>query len=339
MNPLGQFLRVSLPSLTALLCSITASADVVTAVKGKSPGAEMKIKQSKVPQFDLVQKRVQNGRTELVRVKNIPRLNIGEEDQIKATSIAALSLPADKDFNPRPVVELKSPAEIFIDQYIMGKIIPAQAINPQTDKKFQTAPIPAEAPRFQDVVVAPLSEAKPEQVQLEDMNPVKMKLLQALIFLEIKKDYSMALALFAELLDEPSVKTEVTYQLALTSLNLGLYSEYKYRMMQVLENEDPNWQKKAALSLAQNAAEGDKDLVGILDPKLETFKIELDRADQYQMNRAKYYLDKGDLTKSFSGADQIEMDSKHYTDALFLKSLILTKVVKFKKRSAFNRWF
>jgi tetratricopeptide (TPR) repeat protein len=96
-------------------------------------------------------------------------------------------------------------------------------------------------------------------------------------------------------------------------------------MMQVLEDPDKNWQKKASLSLAQNAAEGDKDLVAVLDPKLELYKIELDKADQYQMNRAKYYLDKGDLTKAFAGVDQIEMDSPLYIDALFLKSLILYK--------------
>ena len=94
-------------------------------------------------------------------------------------------------------------------------------------------------------------------------------------------------------------------------------------MLQVLSDKSPEWQKKAAYSLAKNAAEGDKELVPVLDPKLEAFNIELEKADQYQMNRAKYYLDKGDLTKAFSGVDEILMDSPLYIDALFLKSLIL----------------
>ena len=113
---------ISLVSITVALVSATSvahGADIVTTVKGKSPGSEMKIKQSKVPQFDLVQKRMQNGKAELVRVKNIPRLNIGEEDQIKASQIAPITLPAEKAFVNRPVVELKSPAELFIDQYVM----------------------------------------------------------------------------------------------------------------------------------------------------------------------------------------------------------------------------
>jgi hypothetical protein len=149
--------------------------------------------------------------------------------------------------------------------------------------------------------------------------------LQALIFLEIKKDYNMALALFGELLDDASVKTEATYQFALTAKALGLYSEYKFRMLQVLNDPNKEWQKKAAISLAQNAAEGDKELVAVLDPKIDALKIELEHVDQYQMNRSKYYLDKGDLTKAFSGVDEILMDSPHYIDALFLKSLILYK--------------
>lgn len=140
----------------------------------------------------------------------------------------------------------------------------------------------------------------------------------------------MALALFAELLDDQEVKTEATYQLALTSKGLGLYSEYKFRMMEVLKSTDKEWQKRAALSLAENAGEGDKELVATLDPILESLKIDLGLADQYRMNRAKYYLElsegkKGDLSKAFAAVDEIQMDSPLYIDALFLKSLILYK--------------
>lgn len=317
-----------------MVISLTASAgtahasDLVTEKKGKTPGAELNMKSSKVPQFPLVQKKVVNGKTELVRVKNIPRLNIGQEDEIRAKETAAPTLPAEKSFKEFTVTEKPIIPEIFVDQYTMTPVKPAEPAKVFVD--IQSRKPAPEAPR-PSVVNAPiLPEPKPDQLKLEETPPAQMKLLQALIFLEIKKDYNMALALFAELLDDQEVKVEATYQLALTSKALGLYSEYKFRMMEVLKSTDQEWQKRAAVSLAESAAEGDKELVATLDPVLENLKIELGKADQYRLNRAKYYLElaegkKGDLTKAFAAVDEIQMDSPSYIDALFLKSLILYK--------------
>lgn len=299
------------------------ASDLLTETKGKAPGPEMKIKQSMVPQFELVQKKVVKGKVEMVRVKSIPRLNVGEESHLKAGAVADVSMPAEKALREIKVTELPSPKEIFIEQYTLKNIQKA----PDAKVLISTEPgkhVP-ETPHFAAVQPPTPVEPKTELKKTEDMPPVQMKLLQALIFLEVKKDYNMALALFAELLDEPAVKTEATYQLALTSKGLGLYSEYKFRMMQVLKDPSEEWQKKAALSLAQSAAEGDKELVAILDPKIDSLKLDVDRMDQYQMNRAKYYLDKNDLTKSYAAADEILIDSPHFTDAMFLKSLILYK--------------
>jgi tetratricopeptide (TPR) repeat protein len=318
--------RIVISGLTIIsgfMASTALGADLVTEKKGSSPGPEMKYKQSMVPQYELLEKKVIKGKAELVRVKAIPRLNIGEEDQLKAGSVEAVVLPKDKQFQPTKVQVRPSPKELFIEQYTLKAVKPVG--EPKSIVKVDPSSRAPEAPQFAEVQVPPPQEAKPQVSKIEEMPPVQMKMLQALIFSDVKKDYNMALALFAELLDEPSVKTEATYQLALTSKALGLYSEYKFRMMQVLGDKDKEWQKKAALSLAMNAAEGDKELVPKLDPKLEAFKIDLDKADQYQMNRAKYYLDKGDLTKAFSGVDEILMDSPLYIDALFLKSLILYK--------------
>ncbi len=328
-------LRLFLALSSGLILNASAYAtDLVTQNKGKTPGPELNMKTSNVPQFPLIQKKMVNGRTELVRINNIPRLNIGEEDQIKAGSIAPPTIPAEKPFREIPVVEKPVVKEIFVDQYVMKQIkAPAPAkIFVSMD---QAQPIP-EVPHPAVVANPAPQEPVKNQAKIEEMPPAQMKLLQALIFLESKKDYNMALALFAELIDDKDVKTEATYQLALTSKYLGLYSEYKFRMMQVLNDKDPDWQKRAALSLAMSAAEGDKELVAVLDPKLEAFKIELEKADQYQMNRAKYYLEqsdksKGDLTKAFAAVDEILMDSPLYIDALFLKSLIIYKSGQFQE--------
>ncbi|MGZ5278321.1 MAG: tetratricopeptide repeat protein [Pseudobdellovibrionaceae bacterium] len=309
--------------LAGLFSVSVQAADLKLEKKAKPAGSDLKYKQSKVPQFDLVQKKMVNGKQELVRAKVIPRLNLGEEAKLKSNDIAPLALPEEKPFKQVEITNRPTPAVIDIEKYLKMPI--AKAGNAKEIIKVDVGHHAPEAPQFAVITVPPMVEPKPQLEKLEEMAPVQMKMLQALIFLEVKKDFPMALALFAELLDETSVKLETTYQLALTSKGLGLYSEYKFRMLQLLDSKDTNWQMKAAKSLAENAAEGDKELVATLDPKLDALKIELEKADQYQMNRAKYYLDRGDLTKAFSGVDEILMDSPLYIDALFLKSLILYK--------------
>ena len=262
----------------------------------------------------------------MVRVKTIPKLDVGEEASLKAGTLAPVQLPAEKVFREIPVATQPKVLEISIDNYL--NTAQNKIAAPSDAKQIVKIDPSAQAPKA-PTFTAPEKhlEADPPKVTLlpTEMPPEQLKLLQALIFLEVKKNYPMALALFAELLDDPQVKTEATYQLALTAKALGLYSEYKYRMLQVLDDKNAEWEKRAAISLAMNSAEGDTEIVPTLDPKLQSFKIELDKADQYQVNRAKYYLEVSDLTKAFAAVDEVAIESPIYIDALFLKSLILYK--------------
>jgi hypothetical protein len=315
------------------LSGVTHAADLVVEKKAKLPGPELKYKsQSKVPTFDLVIKKPGKGKPELSRVKNIPRLNIGEEPTLKAGALSKINLPEPKPFKEFNVIQKPSPNEIDLSAWISTdsakKLISTAPVGKSlitVDPKSQ----PLNPPSFSAVRVGALLQNKESVEKIDELSPSQMKLLQAMIFLENKKDYAMALALFAELIDEPVVATEARYNLGITSNKLGLYSEYKHRLLEIINDpsipaESP-WKKKSAQSLAENAEPGDKTLVGILDPIIESLKIELSSIDQYNLNRAKYYLDKSNLTKAFAGVDEILLDSPLYLEAMFLKSLILYK--------------
>lgn len=319
------------------ISQFASASDLVVEKKAKLPGPELKYKeQSKVPSFELVTKKQVKGKTELARLKTIPRLNVGEEPTLKAGDISKLQLPPEKKFSEFNIVQKPSPMEVDVSAWITvedktvkkNKTIPSAESAKSlltVDAKKSTPPVPT----FNAVKVGTLLQNKEKQEKVEDLSPAKMKLLQALIFLENKKDYAMALALFAELIDDPEVATEATYNLGITSNKLGLYSEYKYRLIQILKDEklskDSIWKAKSAKSLAENAEPGDKELVGILDPYIASLKLEIQNSDQYNLNRAKYYLDQSNLTKAFAGVDEILLDSPLYLDAMFLKSLILYK--------------
>lgn len=311
--------NILVTTTTLLLLGSTAfGSDLVVKKQGKAAGKGTVMKQSKVPQFPLVQ----NGK----RVSNIPKLDIGAEPEIKAGDIKPVALPERKVLTVPKIAERPSPQEIFIDKLVMKPIQPAadaKVIVATGEKKSFVPDVPQLMPVGNPVVMEP----KPALQKLEEMSPPDMKKLQALIFLESQKNYPMALALFSELLDEAPAedKTETHYQIALTAKGLKLYSDYKHFMGLVLKDPNKVWQKKAAISLYKNAESGDKALVAVLDPKLDELKIVPENADQYQLNRAKYYLEKNDLTRALENAEEILLDSPLYVDAIYLKSLILYK--------------
>lgn len=313
---------------TLLVGSISFAGDLVVQKKGRLPGPELKYKaESKVPTFDLVIKKTTNGKTELSRVKNIPRLNVGEEPLVKAGDIEQVKMPAEKAFREFNIQQRPPPMEIDISKWKPTNGTPLVSGTPP-NKVILPVDANSKAPaftKFTPIVVGTMIDPQPKTEKVEDIPAPEMKLLQALIFLEAKKDYPMALALFAELLGEESIRSEVTYHLGITAKALGLYSEYKFRLLNLVRGNDSIWKNKAVQSLAENAAEGDKELVGILDPYIEKLALEIKNADQYNLNRAKFYLDKSNLTKAFAGVDEILLDSPLYIDAMFLKSLILYK--------------
>lgn len=313
--------------LTALiLAGAQASANDVLVEKkaGRKPASELKIKGSGVPQFDIYQTKKSGGKTETYRLKNIPRLNIGEEPSLSAAKVPGPELPASREPKLVQIQKRNSPPEVSVEKYLnLKEQGVADAKTVRDVLKIADVPLFNEPLPVQDPLLM-----KPElhQVEVKDLSPVELKLLQALIFLEIQKNYPMALGLFAELLDEaPHMRTEATYQLALTSLGLGLYSEYKFQMMKVLDDKNVDWQKRAATSLAKNAAEGDLALVPVLDPKLEKHKLELDKIDQYRINQAKYYLNEGDIKTAQAAVDKIDMASPLYLSSQFLRAVLSYK--------------
>jgi tetratricopeptide (TPR) repeat protein len=300
---------------------------LVTAKVGRTPSADLKMKTSKVPAFELYRKKVVKGKVEVSRVTSIPRLDIGAEPVLSANDQVNIALPTRRAPASLVIKKLNSPPPIAAD------VIKKMNIQAAADAKslFRVNPLfkSPEVAKLADFVPPTLQKSTPEPTKYTELAPVQLKLLQALIFLEVQKTYDLALALFAELVDQKEVATEATYQLSLTSKALGLYSEYKHQMMKVLNDSSKDWQKKAAISLALSAEQGDKALVAVLDPKIEALKLEFGQdikdADQYQLNRAKYYLDKGDLTMANGATEEIALASPLFIDAQFLRSVILYK--------------
>lgn len=303
------------------------AADLAVDKQATAPGAELKYKsQSKVPTFNLLVKKPGKGQQEMVKMAIIPRLNLGEEKILKAKDPGELPIPAARPMVSFTINKKPSPNEVDTSKWTQnGRAdsykAPAAKTVLTVDKTKQAPAIPT----FSQVEVGSLNQPQDKVLALQELSAERLKLLQALIFLENKKDYAMALALFAELINDKEVGIEATYFLGVASKELGLYSDFKFRMLQIMKSNDQGLKAKAVKMMAEAAEPGDKDLVGYLDPLIESLKLDLTQIDQYNLNRAKYYLEKSNLTKAFAGVDEIMPESPLYIDAMFLKSLILYK--------------
>ena len=312
---------VFLITSVSLACAAAQADVLVQKTAGRPADKHLKIKKSGVPQYEISQNK--KG-----KIPSIPRLDIGEEPSLAAGSLTLDALPLTKT-NKLPNIEKKpSPTEISIKKWL-NEIKPAsnaQNLNStgHTTPKAFTAPPDLPAPLMKDPQLS--------QINIKDLSPAELKLLQALIFMETQKNYPVALGLLSELLKEaPQMRTETTYHLALAAKGVGLNSEYRAQMLKVFDDKQSSWKKLATQSLVINAAANDTALVAALDPVIEKEKLDIKEKGQYQLNRAKYYSDEDQLKTAMNALDKISKDSSLYLDGQFLKGILFYKTGKIKE--------
>jgi tetratricopeptide (TPR) repeat protein len=272
-------------------------------------------KSSQVPAYKLVQKNK--------RVQDIPRLNLPPEKNIVA-NIKPLSIAEAGPVKLKPVVTKASPPVLSF-AFDVNKIDSANGAKAVTTAKaIQNIP---ELKIMKDVPEPLLDtaiEAKPEMQPLAEMKPNDYKMIQALIFLEYQKNYELALGLFAELLEDPSYRTEAWYNYGLTAKGLGLNSEFRQALIQVAtDSKSKEWQEKAVTKLIENIKILKISDVKYIDPLVTQYDIDTTTNETYQMYRAKYYLEIGQLGQVEDALIFINDKSPNFPEANFISALSL----------------
>lgn len=303
-----------------LLCTSIAFADPALSVKSAGkPATGMQMKSSKVPTYNIYEKKKVKGKVQTVKVKDIPRLNIGTEREVQAASVTPLRLPASRGVQIKEVRRRNSPPVVKVNikeyQSIVGK---AKTITSPT--AFDKIP---EIKSVNLAIEAKTKEAQPELQKIEDLQPNDYKLLQALIFLEIQENYELALGLFAELLNDPKHRIESLYQYALTAKNMGLNSEFREYMVKVTkESKSKDWQVRATEALVNNIKVLEISDIELIDPLVAKHDVDVSKNEDYQITRAKYYSDNGQLGQVEEALMMISEKSPRYPEALMLTALL-----------------
>ncbi len=297
---------------TLVLALATFGVTAGTAYAQQKPKTYMK--SSQVPAYKLVQKNK--------KLTEIPRLNLGSEREIQA-NIKPLNIPEAGELKLNAIGRNQSPPVLNISLETL-KIAPASGAKALTSQKgIQNIPdlkVLNEVPEPQ----LDYSVESPELKALEEMKPNDYKMLQALIFLEYQKNYELALGLFAELMEDPEYRTEAWYNYALTAKGLGLNSEFRMGLIKVATDaKSKEWQEKAVHKLIENLPILKVSDVKYIDPLITKYDIDTTQNETYQMYRAKYYLEAGQLGQVEDALMFIGDKSPSYPEATFISGLSL----------------
>jgi tetratricopeptide (TPR) repeat protein len=294
-----------------VLALITVSVSAGTAHAQK---AKMYMKSSNTPAYKLVQNKK--------RVTEIPLLNIGSEKEVQA-NIKPLQIPEAGKINLNPIVRKQSPAALQVSVDLKNTLPVSNAKMVIGKNSIQSIP---ELKVLNEVTEPNLDmvDSKPEMKLLADLKPNDYKMLQALIFLELQKNYEMALGLFSELMDVPEYRTEAWYNYALTAKGLGINSEFRMAMIKVASDaKSKDWQEKAVNQLVNNFAILKVSDVKYVDPLITKYDIDTTQNEAYQMARAKYYLEEGQLGMTEDSLIFIGEKSPNYPEATMISALSL----------------
>lgn len=310
--------KVYLTVLT-ILVPFLANAQLEVVSKGAAPSRKLKIKKSKVPSFDF-----KPG-------QEIPRLDIGTENEMgyktNPLNLGQWQIQNDKIRKPN-VIKM-----IDVDK----KITAIPSLNPvKTISSQKTiAAVPA-IDALKDTYAPTFLEPN---VALKDIilfKPQEFKLLEGQIYFENIKNYEMALAHFGDLLKDKEFGLEAYYHYGLTAKELKLYSEFKNALVKVSSQSKVKELKQwATEELVKGVALLEINDIGDIDPLIAAADFDADNYDAYQFYRAKYYLEKGNLSEVEAALALIPEKSEFYPESRFIAGLSKYRQGKISEAEAY----
>ena len=306
------------------------SAQNITSIEVPGVSGDSTLKRDKqgVPVFNLVEeKKIKSnkGNIKIVKVKvdKIPALNIGIEPKISKSDF---QLSEIKVFQPDYRVATALPAPRLISQSRIDNwrtmkvavVAEAKSINRKEIGLDQIVSFKTIEEAMPKIVGEKVFEGLPYKPFKEQ----HLKFLSALILYEQGDNCHVVSGLFDELSQVKDHSKQANYLLGICSHELGFYSESVYRLIQVIEEEDPIATPKAI-----------KVLVGHLPPEYEprVAKTLLNLKNKALIpeeakNNAYYILAKGQSSdRQFkvaeSYAEKVSASSEKYPRAQFILSV------------------
>ncbi len=301
----------TLEDVKSLRNSLKAASVLGVAKAGRAGTSKLAKSKEGVPVIDFKKMKV---------TKNIPRLDIGVEDQISRNDfqVSKLNWGLQK---PSDLKRLPSPTALN-DKEINGLLAPV--VKALGTRGMQANLRPAGKPVTRDVVdliqytMNPTPEVKP--LPYKPVAEETLKMVAALILFEKGNHCHMIMGLFNQLAQTEATKAEATYHLGACADSLGMHQAAFDHLSDLVAKEDKEYAKDALNLLA-------KDLPGIYEvpfyKMMKTAKapkslITDESRDNVTYRMAKGAYRAGDFKTSAVYAGQVSEKADYFDDARFL---------------------
>ena len=162
-------------------------------------------------------------------------------------------------------------------------------------------------------------EKLPRALTSEDL-----KLLRALIFLNVHKEYYMAIGLFAELFESKKWSHFAQYNMGLVMNRLNLYHGFRYRMFTLLQ-ESPEWEQTVLMEMVKSLPSYEIYFASQIEPYVNRYRLsgkDAKNVNLFHLLIAKEALEKNDIGEVIYRVDQIQKSSPHYLEGRFLRGVM-----------------
>lgn len=295
-----------LSTLVLILSAPAAFADLTKVTSGRAASGKLKMKQSKVPSYDFQKN------------KDIPKLDIGEEAELKYETTTLII--KDKPANSKATINKQaSPKLLDFDKKSL------KIMDVQSAKSISTKKTLEQIPNVQPLKETYQPVFNDSKVETKDLNTFKnqeYKILEGQIYFEYIKNFEIALSHFAELLKDKEYGLDATFFYGQAARELKLTSEFKESMLKVAAHSKSKEFKTQALDeLTSNIQMLQIGDIEQIDPLVVKEEFDIQAKDTYNFYRAKYYLEKGQLGQVEDALSMINQKSEYYPESRFISAL------------------
>ncbi len=301
---------LALPAmLSVLLVSPNSPAKGLDIVRGKkATSKELTYKQSQVPTWTLMNKS-----------KAIPKLNIGTEDQVKASDYT-IDVQLRPTTPPTNVQVLASPAAPNTKSLV--KVQPAVE-----SKTLKISGDATKVPAIRNAVLPEdikTVETKPTTKEIAKISDSEAKHLQGLILYEMAQNNALAIGLFAELLNDKNWKEEAAFQYSKIALQYGLHNEFQDQLFRVMTTtKDKDLARAAWQNLWENARQVPVEKMTLLESWSDKLKTQKTHSPGYLYNRSLFLIDNSKMQEAFDLLSAVRPEDKEYLQSQFHLGIIL----------------
>ena len=159
---------------------------------------------------------------------------------------------------------------------------------------------------------------------IKELTAEDLKLLQALIFLNVHKDYHMAIGLFAELVSSKKWSAFSRYSMGLVMNKLNLYHSFRDEMFKLLQ-DSPEWELPALAEMVSALPSYEIYFANQLEPYINRHRFSAKdhkNINLFHLLMAKEAVEKNDIGEVIYRVDQIQKHSPYYLEGRFLRGVM-----------------